>query len=350
MEKKADVKKIVCLVVCVALIVIACIVGVDFNKITVKSGKGRNAKITSLEDMSIMLSDFGEPLSDFSYSKNSAARNASKTDDAVSAKYKSVTIHEQSSCYTYAKNGRGFSKVIIQRSMDIGITESATYYHSMFTLSADSRTEAYYSNDGMVQETDYGSNADIDLEIYISEDRFLLRFNRFSMATDGKNIMGIERVLGQWGDFSDDTDVGQAVISSLGSTNSKNFRIFGLMGKYIADSDDDIFSKRGDVYTLKKDASGGFASSLLGIAGGSGLAEDFDCEFEVDLGSAASPVVTLLLDSDQSYDKTGSMRVYEKDVFEFTNINNTVIDIPSSLSALSAEEFDAYMSELEEDD
>lgn len=360
MEKKIDVKKIVCLSICVVLIIIACIVGVDYNSIGLKSGSGRNARMSSLEDMSEMLSSFSEPLSGFGYSKKSATLNA-KDGEASTAKYTSVTIHEQTSSYASVVNGELYATATIQRSMDIGITSRGTYYHIVATLSTDSQVREYNEETKEDELKKHYSDLDLDMEIYMSEDRFLLRFNRFSSATDGKNLMGIERVLGQWADFSDDSDVGKAVVSSLGSVNNKNFRIFGIMGDYIGRRDEDIFGKRGNVYSLKNEPSKAFASALMNVVGSGTLDEDFNCVFDVDLSDAASPLVTLMLDSDYSDrievpDESGrgttkrdvSARIYEKDVFEFTNINNTVIDIPSSISTLTAKEFDDYMNEIEE--
>lgn len=360
MERKIDVKKIVCLSICVVLIIVACIVGVDYNSIGLKSGSGKNARMTSLDDMSDMLTSFSGQLSGFDYSKQSASLKA-KEGDTSAAKYTSVTIHEQTSGYAKSRYGEQFSTTTIQRSMDIGITSKETYYHVVATMSYDARMKEYDKETNSTEMKNHYSDIEIDLEMYMSENRFLLRFNKFSSATDGKNLMGMERVLGQWADFTDDTDVGRKVISSLGSINNKNFRVFGIMGDYIGRRDEDIFGKRGNVYSLKGDATKSFATAIMRAVGSGSLATDFECGFDVDLSDDTNPLVTLLLDSDYSDRVEGpseygsgttmydiSARVYEKDVFEFTNINNTVIDIPSSISTLTAEQFDDYMNEIEE--
>ncbi len=355
MEKKVDVRKIVCLSICLVIFVIACVIGVDYSRIGLKTGNGKNARVSSLDDMSEMLSSFSESLSGFDYSHQSSSLKTKDKDDTSAQKYTSVTIHEQTSSYASVVQGDMFSTVTIQRSMDIGITASGTYYHVMVTVSSDSRVNDYNKETESNELKKHYSDTDIDMELYMSENRFLLRFNKFSSASDGKNSMGVERVLGRWGDFSDDSDVGRKVVSSLGSVNSKNFRVLKVMGNYIGKHDEDIFVKRGNVYGLESASSKTFAKELFRIVGSGSLAEQFDCGFDVDLSNDTTPLVTLMLDSDYSdWIKSGnggatqyvSARVYEKDIFEFTNINNTVIDMPSSFSALTAEEFNEYMNEI----
>ena len=58
MTKQSVVKRSICLGICLILIIAACIVGYDWNRISAGAGSGSNAEIASLNSMGNMLEDF----------------------------------------------------------------------------------------------------------------------------------------------------------------------------------------------------------------------------------------------------------------------------------------------------
>ena len=84
------------------------------------------------------------------------------------------------------------------------------------------------------------------MKIYMSKETIALRMDRFSAIHDGEAVTGVSKFLGQWIDMtaSDDLSV-QAAVDGLISVNDKNFDIFALMAKYIAEKDK-AFTKQDD--------------------------------------------------------------------------------------------------------
>lgn len=379
---KTLIKRIVWSAVCLVVIVVAVLIGVDYNAVTAGRGNGTNARMTTVDDVSEMLESFSGQLTDFGYggSERDSANALPSGEKAKRNKYSSVTMFERSSVRVSSESQSSitelnrFSKSTMQRELSVYIVPGITYYHVVATMASDSM---YYvvakDDDGNVikgpggdptyEEKKAYSDTDLDMELYISESRFLLRFNRLKVAINGKNWTGVERILGKWGDFTDDTDAGRDFISVIGSVNKSNFRVLGLMGAGISEYKGDGFIKRGDTYIMKDGTFKDFAGSLLSVNGLSSgaLGEGFKGGFEVDLGDAQAPIVSLLLKND--YEKSssndtsyGSSSVWyyanmtEDDVFTFTNINNTAVSLPRNLSTVSAEEFSSIMEEIAEDD
>ncbi len=362
MTKQSVVKRSICLGICLILIIVACIVGYDWNRISAGAGGGSNAEIASLNSMGNMLEDFSPRLSGYDYNQLRYDTDGESEDEEQQKrkKYKSVTMYERTSVYANVTIDKGhredFSTTTIQREMYIYITENATFYKSICTIASDAAVMGK-NDEGEEKLKKSYSNTAIDMELYISKDRFLLRFNKLKTSVNGKSITGCDRIIGKWGDFSDDTSVGRAVVSALGAANNNNFRVLNIMGNYISSYIDDGFSKDGDSYVMKKDTFKSFASRLLSINGVSSsyLDDGFSGEFALDLGNAERPTISLEFRNEYEHERTDfndqdiESSVSEFDVFEFYNINNTVISVPNDISTISAEKFDAIMQEITED-
>lgn len=352
MEKKIDVKKIVCLSACFVLLLVACLLGYDFNAVKFGEGSGTNAKISSMEAMGEMLDSFHSQLSGYDFSDVQTFAG-----DSHERKYKSVTFYEESSAYVSLTYGRSFSNATYQRYMQVCIAPNATYYHSNFIISSDAETITK-GKDGQEETEETYTNIAMDMELLVAESRVLLRINKARIANNGKTELMFERVIGQWGDFTTDIDVGRAVVSMLTSVNEMNFRILSLMGSYMSSDTNDGFNRKGgSVYTMKDDTFKSFAARLLSIAGGSALLDEkYKGGMSVDLSDDTAPVITLNLTNDYTYDgkdkETGkretpdiSFQFREFDTFTFEAINNTVVEGYDKISAISADRFSELLEE-----
>lgn len=371
MEKNLIIKRIVYTAVCFVLVVASCVMFYDFNAVKGCEGSGSNEKITSMQDMGEMLEAFSPKLTSYDFDDNiyGVVEDVDGAEKPT-GKFKSVTFSERSSAYINEHYTRpyyytsdqysimeGFYVATYQRFMQVYITESATFYHTEFTLNSDAEAPGYDKDDGLVIQKSY-SDITLDADIYISKDRALLRINNAHMAVDGVNSYMFEKVLGRWGEFTDDIGEGKKIISSFNSVNRTNFRILAAMGNCIRDRDGDKFTKKGDRYILKKDPFKDFTGTLLSIAGVSSSFindEKLSGEFEVDLRDDTNPVVNLNIENEYELDKataeqtksTVSLDYFEYDVFEFSAINNTVIKGYDSVSALSADEYAELIPEEE---
>lgn len=347
MEKKLCIKRIVCLSVCLVLIVVACVIGYDFNAITAGEGNGTNAKISSMNEMGAMMSSFSKPLSEFDFSTDGKSDN----DNGTVAKYSSVTFDEDTAVYVNSKtsymNDVTFSTQTLQRYMRVCITPNATYYHSCYTLSSDAQYQI--EEDGKKETKKSYSDITMDIEILSTEHRVLLRINKARIARDGKSLFVFERVIGQWGDFTEDTALGRKIVSSIGDTNDFNFRVLSLMGSYINNYGEGGFSnKGGSVYSMKDDTFKAFASKI------SSYLKDYSGGLEVDLSDSTEPSVSLKLVNDYEDEKTidrytrrTEYQYREYDSFRFSAINNTIVKGYDDISAISAERFNELIVEEE---
>lgn len=364
MEKKLLIKKIVFIAVCIVLVVVSCIMFFDFDAINVGEGNGTNARITSMRDMGEMLEAFSPQLNGYNFSADISELSNDENDvEQHVGKYKSVTFSEESSAYVNldfaikdnkSRTYDGSSTATYHRFMQVYITENATYYHSECTVTTDGSMPEYIG-DNISTSTSY-SDITLNIDVFIAKDRVLLRINKALIAVNGVNNYMFERVLGRWGDFTEDVAEGKKIVSEFNSVNRMNFRILALMGECISGYNSDNFNNNGSSYSLKKGPFRSLASSLLSIAGVPSYLNDkgLSGEFEVDLGDDTNPIVDLTLENKYKLDKeTAQNSNYTKlnfdyleyDEFTFSAINNTVIKGYNSISALSAKDYTELLME-----
>lgn len=350
MENKGYAKRIICLAVCLVLALAACIIGHDFNAVCVGSGSSSNAEINSMKQMGEMMDAFTAKLGGYDMSYWS--------DDAVAsdAKYKSFTVKEISSTYYNIKRNDGtFSNATYQRFMTVGITNDAMFYHSEYTVSSDMKSSGNSESDGSSGSTEGKAYVDaaVDCDVYVSSERMLIRFNNITFARNGKNLYGFERVVGQWGDFSEDRALGLNFIYSFCSSGL-DYKIMSLIGSYVSRYQAVEFRTKGSTHSMKRDMFKVFSAQLMSTVCGSAeyLSDGFTGGMEIDLGSSTSPIITLdfknsyVSDSSIFDSNRASVEMSETDVLEFSNINNTVIKGYDDVSTISAEKFSEIMEEL----
>ena len=349
MVKKSHIATLICLVICCALLVAACIIGFDFNAIGTGKGDGVNAEVTSIEEVGKLINAL---FSERAYPQNSA-RAASDNVDDDEKEFTSMTARITSSSYLSTESNNGiFNTSTVQTDILMAITEDGAYFRGEYTVNADAKTSTDADDDD--NSKNY-LDASADFEMYVSAERLLIRVNKVTAACNGKSSYIYERVIGEWGDFSEDARTGMRLASSFTSTNSSVFYIFDLVSDYINKFAETGFSKKGVSYMMKSDTFGDFAAQLMSNIGSSAeyLDKDYKGSLEFDLENSTKPVITLDFksgyesDNSESYEKGFTVDVAQTVVLEFSKINNTTINGYDKVDALSAEDYIALMEETE---
>ncbi len=367
---KGITSKIVVMCLSGALMIGAALLPERGGDVPVGAGNGKNAELTSIDDVSDLLKSFRDQLTGY-HAPNSENKNlsfptnrlAAASDDPQEeqekenkASYWSVTVHESSSynisystnlSYTYSGTSyrmNSSSSIKGKREMSVYISEDAVYYVIDFTIMADSSQD-----DGKEQES-HNSYASILMKIYMSENEVLFRMDRFSAIHDGEAVTGTSKFLGQWIDMTASGDLGvQEAIEALTSVNDGNFDVLALMGEYI-ENNKDAFDEKDSVFTMKETMFKSFLAALLSAQGvGGTLDDDVDGAFSVDLYDAEKPRIYLNFGNsyaDHNTNGSVSSSSGQTDDFILCNINNTVVGKPDVKDALSPEEFEKLIEEV----
>lgn len=354
MVKKAHITTLVCLLICCALIVAACIIGYDFNAVGAGKGDGANAEVTSIEEVGDLIEAM---FSQSSYPRRSSlAASDDGKDDKEDKEFTSMTVRITSSSYFSRKSNSGvFKTSTVQSDMFFAIMEDGLYYHVEYTATGDAKTSVAEDDEDDDDSKEYIDLA-ADFEMFISAEKLYMRINSVSEANNGKSSFAYERVIGEWGDFSDDMQKGMHIASSFTGVNSRIYDILNLVIDYINEYPETGFSKKGSSYMMKTDTFKQFAAQLMNKVGSSSdcLDEEFSGALEFDLDDSTKPVITLDFKNgyesvkDESNKDRFTVDVAETTVVEFSRINNTIIKGHDKVQALSAKDYTELMEETDE--
>ena len=182
--------------------------------------------------------------------------------------------------------------VRFNRTLTIYMTENDTYYVSKGTL-----RENYI--DLRENENSTLNVMDFDVQIYVSYNRCLMKFNKFKIQEDGENIADASAVIGKWIEFPE-----EAAIKMINFIDQANRSVLSEIQKCLDDGFKG-FEKNGGKYTLKTK-----------------LIKENDTELVADLSDAEYPFLSLKTDS-QEYPNIVNMT----DKITFSNIDNTIINV-----------------------
>lgn len=333
MNKKL-IKQISFIVVCAVLIISAFFLSLDFDEVAAGAGKGTNAKIETINNVSALIGGFNRQLSGY---------NAPSEKESAEGEYKSFTLYQTSK----AKYKDSLEALSFRREMTLYATENASYYVSDCTVESESAIIKAFLN--------------FKISLYIENGFILLRFDKYdalyAVKADEENNdidfgladSNIYKILGKWLYISADekSEYGE-IVSLLNSINSSNFEVFEVIGNYLRD--ESMFKKDGKEYYLLEEFNKRFIDDLLEAQFGySGYSDETSkASFKVDLSNKTEPQLKLSVDSSYSNKNysDGNLIAYSCssiDVLTFKNINNTFIKAPSTNNALSFEEFVAIV-------
>lgn len=362
---KTQTSKVVVLCLAGAIAVTAALLPNRGGDVFVGAGSKADEEITTIEQVSALLESFEDQLTGYrapvheddalslTASRVSSTQESGENDDERPV-YTSVTLTETSSYdITYSSSyqttvdgetvtAKSSAALKGKRTLSIYISEDAVYYVSDLTI-----VQSSSSFDGK-EETEHSAYISGLMKIYMSKETIALRMDRFSAIHDGEAVTGVSKFLGQWIDMtaSDDLSV-QAAVDGLISVNDKNFDIFALMAKYIAEKDK-AFTKQDDAYTMKEETFKSFLKDVFHILGVYGINEKTSGSFSVDLYDPVKPMIFFDLSEEYNYreqSKSASASCSESDDFIFSNINNTVIGKPNMKNALDPVEFEKMIEE-----
>lgn len=346
MRKKSHIiTTIICLSICAVLLIAACLIGYDFNSVKVGKGEGTNAEVTTIKEVGSLI--------DTLFLRSPVSPRAASDGDEKEKEFTTMTARVTSSSYLSKEyENSTFSTTTVQRDILYAVTQDDLYIHTEFTVTSDAKLWISDNEDDDDDSKEY-SDVAADFEIYMSAERLLIRINSITMAYNGKSSYDYERVIGEWGDFSDDMQTGIKMASSLTSINKGIYDILTLISDYISEYPDLGFSKKGVSYMMKSDTFKSFAGRLMENAGSSTeyLDEDFSGALEFDLDNPREPVISLDFKSSYENESGGSDKtlsevyVAETSVFEFSKINNTAIYGYDDIDALSAKDYIELMEE-----
>lgn len=304
-----------------------------------------------------------------------------------SKQYTSMTMHESTTTSIDLdfsnRLGKSHSKVSMQRELSMYVSEDAVYYKADAKIYSYSKAEPL--EEDMIESNVYTG---FGIDIYLSAERVLLRFDSYAQVRDGEALTGMERVLGRWVDLSgneargaaaekllamtrhatlaesevsgsESDEAAQMLMEGLLSITSYNFDVLSVFGKYIEDRD--CFQQEGDLYTLQKESFLAMTAELLSANGtdGSYLSEDCDGGMSVDLSSPKAPSILFRIGEEYtqkedettlggftvSYQPYVRLAYSEEDRIGFENINNTAISLPA-LSTMPFNEFAQNMEKI----
>ncbi len=295
-------KKYVMPIVAIVLIVAALVLPSDSLTpvVSAGAGNGQNAEITSLKELGEVI-DFiagidsdseTSMLDDGSTVLTSSFDSDDEDEDEDESKknpHSSVTMIEDTVIVINNKS----EKSKIKRSLTMYITQDATYYISKGSSSDEDTTTAMF-----------------DLEMYVSEDVTLVKFEKYSLtysnsSGEKKNENISTEYVGKWLKIPAE---GSAMIFSM--IDEINRDTLGNIGDLIKQGKDAGFKEKNDVYSLEQ----------------SNLEED-DTLITIDLSDNETPSIEWLIDAEYTTVDYETFSYDMIDTITFCNIDNTVIEI-----------------------
>ncbi len=369
-----EIKRIVCLSLSFILLA-ATFVLFPWNDAPAGMGSGKNAELTTMEDLSILLQDFSSELTSFDESRYTGSANSlsllgeeQEGQDRETRKkvHTSVTVEEISSAnldmeitnsvsvspdspYKDMISSSSTSRQMglnFERALKVYITPDAVLYDSDVVLSASTTVNSQTSR----------MNISARILIYVGKTGVMIRFERFEMIEDRKGGGNFDAILGKWIDFSSLAAEGMRIDSLMKELNGNNFDVLAHFGNTIENQLDDGFLQTGSNYRMKEELFGDFCTTLLKKQG---VENDFfeapyEGGFSVDFYDRSAPRITLTLKNEaKNYSedtnpyKGVEMRnranvfYVECDELNFKYIDNTVINTPRG--AISPEEAESLM-------
>lgn len=157
-----------------------------------------------------------------------------------------------------------------------------------------------------------------------------------------------DALLGRWLDLSE-VNV-RNILDMLSLPENKHLTALNTVSRNLKKSFGNGFSQKKREYTMNRDAFYRFALDILATEG----VFEADSELEVkgdlkaDLTREKRPRVVFSLDAQQvQMDEhkviVGFTHVIDKAEYTFSNIGNTVIELPNDLKAVGAEEFNDFL-------
>ena len=345
------IKGIVSSVVGLALVVTMLLLPIGSGNSYAGAGSGEDTSVDSLDGFSELMQQFEDmPSASFGVRSLAAEETAPHT---------SATMHESTTVYSNADAGTsGQSFQRLTREMTAYFTEDAALYISDFQLRASSfvRSEKKQEDGTTKTETiEHDRFLSACMLLYIDADRVLMRFDRLQAMADGVVFAGAEKLVGAWAEFtSEDGDEYRSVYSAIKSVNLFNYDVLSLFGRTISEYEDH-FQSNGDYYILDEEISEKLFGSISKGISTSADAES-DGSFEVDLSDPTAPQIKFGMSASMTASDTSnggyssgsrSASASEEDQFTFTNIDNTVINMPSSLKTMPTKDFVDAMEEFD---
>lgn len=291
------------------------------------AGAEENEKITNLEDMVDFLAFLSNENDQKVLSANTGINYApsleENEDDGEDIKqYNSGTIDQTAYIKSFTAYGTENYSVrstqTINRTLSIYLSEEASYYHSKASMDyQDSRVD--YNN----QTNSYNKSLYIvwDMEIYIAEDMFLVKFNSFYGydKEEDSYFSASKDSIGKWIRLPD-------TYIDFDDLDSFNRESLSLIGDCILGYIEDGFVKKGNVYTLKEKYA-------------------IDEDITIDLNTSENPTIELNQNYESSINspdgRTFSSQTLDSNYsFEFKNINNTIVSISDDVEIYDFDDFD----------
>ena len=306
-------KKNISLIICAVLIFLSVVVGfIDNEQVVVGAGNGKNAKITTSNQVIDLLSF----ISDNDYSSNTAHNSSSglslsllsQNTGEEKEEYTSVTFGNSSNTYMSYETGYSNVRYSLERQLTVYMTKTNAYYESKGFLRQTITSE----ND--TQRISYR----FDANAYFDAEHVLFRFNELQVS--GVSFAETELIVGKWIDFSSEGD-------GLLDVNMANYEILRRIKDYIDEKLDTNFTKKGNVYKLNDGM--GDALSIFGINVDVDDEEYINFDFVINLSQKTRPTMDLILKSQP---------ITSMENLVFYNINNTVVRPIDTDNVIKADE------------
>lgn len=348
MDKKRIITNAVVCAICTVLIIFAAITGLVSNEVFAGAGKGKSAKIETIEQTGKVLSSFQNRLTSYNFDGETSAMDDADAKDEV--EYKSLTVNVDSAAeMSYESGLNSYNDEKTEQSMSCDrqltayFTERASYYLTDFKIYSHAYS-SMRSASGLKTE-EHNMFMSCLMHIYLEENFAMVRIDRMEAVTDGEANKTAANALGKWVYFSnEENDEYRNVVSSLTSANDSNFKVFTVMSRYIKNAQ--YFKKDRQNYTLLAEYTDLFIRDMLTAQFGSLSYDPDTCNgsFKVDLSDKSKPQMRLEASSSFSQSRT-KCDSFGSDLMIFSNINNTVISAPSINGALSPDELQDLVRE-----
>ncbi len=316
MEKKSPVKKIVCLLLCLVLTFAAIGMSITTRGFSAGSGKGEDRKISDLGALSELLE--GDDFALFPNESGAFAEGRNMTLKAVFSQFKKEAIF-------------GYATTILH-NVTVYLTAEGTLFEIETTYSK-SKADLYAI-----------------MQLYRKKEGTYLRFERIFGAAEGVPFAFPDALLGRWLDLSE-VNV-QNILDMFALPENKHLTALDIVSRHLKKSPEEGFSQKKGKYTMNQDAFYRFSLDILATEGifesASGSELELKGDFKVDLSEEKRPQISFSLDTQQvQIDDheviVGFTHVIDKVEYAFSNIGNTVIELPKDLKAVGAEEFNEFL-------
>lgn len=330
MNLKKTVRSGISLAIALTLIVTAGVLKQEKAGYRAGRGDGVNEKVVRLEELSSLLSDC------FSVGAGREVNLAAVSEN----QYSSVTMSEVSSVsmlYEMHQNGTQARNENIaldmQREMTAYLTQNEVLYDSQVTVS---------SAESQGEPMDYVFH----IIIYMGPDTAMIRFDELIVAQEKVIASPIEKVRGKWiGGSSADSN---NIFDAMTSINQTNFQILNLIGDFLRTNDSSAFIQNGNSYTMTDEAYKEFVNGMIAMlgVGTSEILQKTEGTFEANFSDAETPRVSITIGNnaeESSQYGRYAVNLSETEEFIFSNINNTVIELPQEIDVISFDELADFM-------